>query len=200
MPGKERLLRCGAEVRQQELIDEPKARVEKSPVAGGPVVRNGALKQMANVIELMAPLLRLRLHALRASVLDVVGVEVSVGLLGGHDFVDIFIDESAKLRSIRRLQREPRRFNPFINVRIGVNRTALWRCAFARKPAEIVHATVDFKKLAHRRNAGLDVRLPARRPETRFDGHRVDWYVAQLCVRRLRQVKDGLVAPRRLGG
>src|SRR5260370_6832975 len=82
MPRKKRLLvRAGTEIRPQELIHKTNPRVQQRAVSVRPVISDSALQEVANVVELVPMLLRLRLHALRPLLQHVVRVQVAAGLL-----------------------------------------------------------------------------------------------------------------------
>src|SRR5262249_40129729 len=106
MTGEQRLFRRGAEIGEKEFINEAEAGIQKRAIAGGTVVGDGSLEKMADIVEFVAPLLRFWLHALGTAFLNVVGVEVAIGLLGSDDFADVFIDHGAEPRSIGGLECE----------------------------------------------------------------------------------------------
>ena len=114
---------------------------------------------------------------------DVIGVQVSVGLLRGNDVLCNFLYSSAKLGTLAGLQSEAGGFRPLVNVGIGIHRAALPSSALPDEAAEIVHAAVGFEQFFHRRDALADVDFAALRPETIFDGDGVYRHVPQFGVR-----------------
>src|ERR1700676_2092151 len=199
MPGEQRLLvRARTEFRPQELVYKAQARIQQRAVAGRTVISDRALEQMPDTVKLVAMLLRLWFHALGGMVQHVVRVQVTVRLLGGHNLMNILVHCCAELRPVARLQRESRCLNPLVNIRVRIDGTTLLCRAVSGQPSEIIHAPVDFQQLAHRRNAGAHVRLAARRPESALNSYGMHRNGAQLGVRRLRQIQNSLVAPRRI--
>src|SRR5256885_46424 len=191
------LVRPRTEIRKQEVIYKTDARVEQSAITGGAVVSDSALQEMTHVVKFVAPLLGSRLHSLRSMVADVIGVQVTVGLLRGNDVLRDFVHGSAKLGPLAGLQSETGGFGPLVNVGIGVHRPALRGGALSDEAAEIIHAAIGFQQFFHRRDALVDVDFAALCPETIFDRDGVHWHVSQFGVWRLREVENALVAPRR---
>ncbi len=197
MPGDNRFFGLWAVVGDQELVYETNSRFEHLAVASGAVVCDRALQHMPHVVEFVAGRLRLGKHALRRVVIDVVGVQITAGLLRGHDVINEFLNGRAKLRTTGRLQREPRCFDPFVNVGVGIDRPTLNTLTLADQAAEIHHAPVGLQQIVHGGNAFRNVGLAAAPPEPGLDGHRAHGDIPQLRVARFGEVLDALLFPAR---
>ena len=64
----------------------------------------------------MAPSLNVGGHAILSAVTNVIGVQVSAGLLNRDNLFDDFICHSAQFGKISGLEREARRFGPFVDI------------------------------------------------------------------------------------
>ena len=197
MPGDNRFFGLLAVVGDQELVYETNSRIEHLAVASGAVVRDRALQHVPHVVELVAGRLCLGKHALRRVVVDIVGVQITAGLLRGHNITNEFFNGRAKLWTITRLQREPRRFDPFVNVGVGIHRPTLSTLTLAGQAAEIRHAPVGLQQIVHGGNAFRNVGLAAAPPEAGLDGHRVHGDIPQLRVARFGEIFDALLFPAR---
>src|ERR1700733_2060649 len=99
MTGDDRLLaRVRAVARDKKAVDEANSCIEQSGVARGAIVCDGALQQMADAVELVAGGLSSPLHAIAFAIADIIGVEITAGLLGGHDLADHGVGLPAQLR------------------------------------------------------------------------------------------------------
>ena len=76
------------------------------------------MKQMTDIVEFVAPLLRFGSHAFGRVIVNEVGVEVSVGLLRSEDNFNSRIGEGVEFWTIAGLQCEADRFQPFVYIRI----------------------------------------------------------------------------------
>src|SRR6266403_2078967 len=82
MSGEERLLvRSGTKTCKQVVIDKANSGVEQSAIARRPIIRNRTLYHVAEVVELVAPSLSFRHHALLCAIRNIVGIQISVGFL-----------------------------------------------------------------------------------------------------------------------
>jgi hypothetical protein len=104
------------------------------------------------------------------------------------------------LRIIGGLECEADGFQPLVDIGIGVDGPALRGGTFANEAAEIVHAAIGFKEVAHGGNAVLDVDGAAGGPEARVDADGVDRNVLEFGVRRVGKIEDALFIPGRIGG
>src|SRR5215472_8889256 len=196
MTGEDRLfVRPETEIRKQKAVDKTDSGVQEGAIACCAVIGNRTLKKVAEVVQLMAPSLNFRGHAILSAVTNVIGVQVSAGLLNRDNLFDDLICHGAQLGKIGGLKRETRRFGPFVDIGIGEYRPTLRSVALARQAQEIVHPAVSLEQFFHGRDALLDVRLASSCPEARRDGYRVDGHVPQLGVRRLDEVQHTLILP-----
>ena len=96
MAGEDRfLVGPRTEVRKEEAVDEADAGVQQSAVARGTVVGNGALDHVAEVVQLVAPPLNFRCHAVFGAVSDIVRVQVPAWLLDSDNLLDDFVRQIA---------------------------------------------------------------------------------------------------------
>ena len=196
MSREERLLVSpGTKTCKQVVIDKANSGIEQCAIARRPIIRNRALYHVADVVELVAPSLCFRRHALLCAIRNIVRIQISVGLLDCDNFPNNFFRERTQLWGIARLQLKTYGLRPFVNVGVRVHRTALLRIALSAQPQVIVHPAVGFEQFLHRRDALFKIRLASRSPKSLGNRHRMHRNVAQLGVRRPVDKKDSFVLP-----
>ena len=89
-----------------------------------------------------------------------------VELLRGTDIVDDGVECATKLGNVAGLQNEPNSFYPFIDVRVGIERSFAGGGLAAGEPTEVVDDSMRFQQIEHAGDAALHVHLPARLPES----------------------------------
>ena len=178
--GNNRLLGRWAIIRHQKIVHETDAGVEQSAVAGSAIVGDRSLQHMPNVVKFVAGGLCLREHALGLAVVHVVCVEVSTGLLNRDDLGNHFFRHGPQLGTVTRLKRESDTLSPFVNVGVGIDRSALCRRTLAHQAAEIVHAAVRFQEIVHGGNALGDIDLAPLSPKSALHGYSPHGNISQL--------------------
>ena len=196
MSGNDGLLICaGAKICQHEIFHHAGACIHERGVTGPPIVGDCTLDHVAETVHFVPDFLIVLSHPQRRAVALVVGVQISIRLLDGDDFMDHRICDPAQLRHSIGLQRPANCIDPLVNVRVREIRPNLLRRALANQAAEIIHAPVRLQLIAHSGNAPFAVGLPALGPEALLNCDRVDRHTVQLCVWGIRYVDDPLVLP-----
>src|ERR1700752_3965498 len=139
--------------------------------------------------------LGLRQHAQRLAIILIIGIQISIRFLDRNDLVDDLFGRLAKCWTISRLQDESRRLGPLINIGIRENRATLGRLALPYQTAKIIHATIGFQQVVHRRNASAHIDLATWPPESSGNAHSSNRDVPQLGMWGFGQVLDRLILP-----
>src|ERR1700758_794436 len=88
MAGEQRfLIGTRTEFGKKKIVYKTDARVQQGALSGSPIVGDSTLQEVAHVVKFVAPLLDLRVHSLRSMLADIIGVQVSVGLLRCNDIL-----------------------------------------------------------------------------------------------------------------
>ena len=117
MPGDDGLLICaGAKIRQHEIFHHAGACIHERAVPGPPIVGDCTLDHVAEAVHFVPDFLIVLSHPQRRAVALVVGVQISIRLLDGDDFMDHRICDPAQLRQSIGLQRPANRIDPLVNV------------------------------------------------------------------------------------
>src|SRR5580692_1929463 len=103
--------------------------VEQCAVARRAIIGHGPLEHVTDVVEFVAPALYLGFHALLAVVSNVIGIQISAGLLNRDNFLNDLVSHRLQVRTIAGLQREAHSLRPLVDVRVRIDRTALWSVA-----------------------------------------------------------------------
>ena len=179
MPGERRPF-CGPEV-FDHVIDITDAAVQQSAVSRCAVIGDGRLQQVAETVELVRT--GHLCESLFLAIVYVIGIQISARLLRGEYLAGQTIEGRAQIGPILRLQDERYRFHPFVEVRIGVERTAPRRLLAPGEPAEIVDNPVLLELLEHGRDAALHIHAHPLRPEAIAHAHRANRNRVQFGVR-----------------
>ena len=103
---------------RDHVVHEPDAAIQQFPVAGGAVVCNRGLQQVAQAIQLVRAI-----HLgepLVLALVDVIRIQVAAGLLRGQDFVRQTVERRPQIRPVFGLEHIGHRLHPLVDVRIGV--------------------------------------------------------------------------------
>src|SRR5437879_8195497 len=101
--------------------------------------------------------LRLSQHALRYAIIDVIGVKVAAGFLHSDNIIDEFFSHRPHLWTVARLQREPHRLGPFINVGVRKNGPSLIALALIGQSAEINQAAISLEQVVSTEHAFANI-------------------------------------------
>jgi hypothetical protein len=179
------------------VIGEADSSVQQLAVAGGAVVGDGRLQQMAHAVKLVRAI-----HfgeAFGRALLAPVSVQIAAGLLRGG-MMPVRRSNSARSFGVAGLQHEGHGLHPLIDVGIGIERAAPRYVLLALQAQEVIDHAVLLQFREHGGNALLHVDGAARAPESVAHFHRADGHSVQLGVRRVRVGDDALGLPAAIGG
>ena len=169
------------------IIGEADAHIEQLAAARGAVIGDGGLDQVAHAVKLVRAV-----HfgeALGRALAGPVGVQIAAGFLRIVDDAGEAVELRAKLcltwGLIAGLQHERHGFHPFVDIRVGVERTAPRNVFLALQAQEVIDHAVLLQFREQRGDALLHVDGAARAPEALAHFHRVDGHGVQPGVGRV---------------